>query len=385
MASQSTAGAKPGIERRGRVKSTLRNRLLAVAVLAGVIGFVYLRREAEPVVEAPNVSSLSVEVVQARRQLWPQLLSASGALAPWQEAVINAETSSLRIASLKADVGSRVKAGQLLATLASETVLAEESKQQAVVAQAVAKLEQANSNDRRARIVGQSGSLSEQQREDYRIQVATAKADLAGARAELQATRIRLKQTRIVAVDDGIISSRTALLGKVVAAGDELFRMVREGRIEWQAELDSRQLAQVQAGQVARLTLPGGQRLQGQVRLVSPTLSTKTSRALVYIALPTDSAAQAGMYASGQIELPPREALTVPDTAVILRDGRSYVFTLGDDMRVVQRPVEVGRRLEQSVEILSGLNEPARVIRAGGAFLNDGASVTLVQTPVVQP
>ncbi|MFC6338640.1 efflux RND transporter periplasmic adaptor subunit [Pseudomonas karstica] len=367
------------------MKSTLRNRLLAVAVLAGVIGFVYLRREAEPVVEAPNVSSLSVEVVQARRQLWPQLLSASGALAPWQEAVINAETSSLRIASLKADVGSRVKAGQLLATLASETVLAEESKQQAVVAQAVAKLEQANSNDRRARIVGQSGSLSEQQREDYRIQVATAKADLAGARAELQATRIRLKQTRIVAVDDGIISSRTALLGKVVAAGDELFRMVREGRIEWQAELDSRQLAQVQAGQVARLTLPGGQRLQGQVRLVSPTLSTKTSRALVYIALPTDSAAQAGMYASGQIELPPREALTVPDTAVILRDGRSYVFTLGDDMRVVQRPVEVGRRLEQSVEILSGLNEPARVIRAGGAFLNDGASVTLVQTPVVQP
>nr|WP_246207790.1 efflux RND transporter periplasmic adaptor subunit [Pseudomonas karstica] len=363
----------------------MRNRLLAVAVLAGVIGFVYLRREAEPVVEAPNVSSLSVEVVQARRQLWPQLLSASGALAPWQEAVINAETSSLRIASLKADVGSRVKAGQLLATLASETVLAEESKQQAVVAQAVAKLEQANSNDRRARIVGQSGSLSEQQREDYRIQVATAKADLAGARAELQATRIRLKQTRIVAVDDGIISSRTALLGKVVAAGDELFRMVREGRIEWQAELDSRQLAQVQAGQVARLTLPGGQRLQGQVRLVSPTLSTKTSRALVYIALPTDSAAQAGMYASGQIELPPREALTVPDTAVILRDGRSYVFTLGDDMRVVQRPVEVGRRLEQSVEILSGLNEPARVIRAGGAFLNDGASVTLVQTPVVQP
>lgn len=367
------------------MSSTWRNRLLAVAVLAGVVGFIYLRREAEPVVTAPNVSSLSVEMVQARRQLWPQLLSASGALAPWQEAVINAETSNLRIASLEADVGSRVKKGQLLATLASETVLAEERKQQAVVAQAVASLEQANSNDRRARIVGQGGALSEQQREDYRIKVATAKADLAGARAELQTTRIRLKQTRIVAVDDGIISSRTALLGKVLAAGDELFRMVRDGRIEWQAELDARQLAQVQPGQVARLTLPSGQRLEGQVRLVSPTLSTKTSRALVYVALPTDSGAQAGMYASGQIELPPREALTVPDTAVILRDGRSYVFTLGEDMRVVQRPVEVGRRLEQAVEILSGLNEPARIVRAGGAFLNDGTSVTLVQAQVAQP
>jgi RND family efflux transporter MFP subunit len=364
----------------------LRKILLAVAVLTVVIVLIYLRRGSEPpAVTAPNVSSLSVEVVQARRQLWPQLLSASGALAPWQEAVINAETSGLRIASLEADVGSRVKKGQLLATLASETVLAEESKQQAVVAQAVANLEQANSNDRRARVVGQGGALSEQQREDYRIKVATAKADLAGARAELQTTRIRLKQTRIVAVDDGIISSRTALLGKVLSAGDELFRLVREGRIEWQAELDSRQLARVQTGQIARLILPGSQSLEGRVRLVSPTLNNKTSRALVYVSLPEDSAARAGMYASGQIELAPREAVTVPDTAVILRDGRSYVFTLGDDMRVVQRPVEVGRRLQQAVEILSGLNEPARIVRAGGAFLNDGASVTLVQPQVAQP
>ncbi|KOY00812.1 hemolysin secretion protein D [Pseudomonas nunensis] len=369
----------------------MRNGLIAAGVIVAVVIFVSLRRDPEPVAQAaaPSVSSLSVEVVQARRQQWPQLLSASGALAPWQEAVISAETSSLRIASLEADVGSRVKKGQLLATLAPETVLAEESKQQALVAQAVASLQQANSNDRRAGIVGQGGALSEQQREDYRIKVATAKADLAGAKAELQTAQIRLKQTRIVAVDDGIISSRTALLGQVPTAGDELFRLVRDGRIEWQAELDARQLSRVEAGQVARLTLPGGQSLEGQVRLVSPTLSTKTSRAVVYVALPKDSPAQAGMYASGQIELPPREALTVPDTAVILRDGRSYVFTLSDDSHVAQRPVEVGRRLMNSVEILSGLDEPARIVRAGGAFLSDGASVTLVpaqpQPQVAQP
>lgn len=359
--------------------------LLAVAVLTIAVVVVNLRRGAESVVAIPTVSSLSVEVVQPRRQLWPQLLFASGALAPWQEAVINAETSGLRIASLEADVGSRVKKGQLLATLSSETVLAEESKQQALVTQAVASLEQANSNDRRARVVGQGGALSEQQREDYRIKVVTAKADLAEARAELQTTRIRLKQTRIVAVDDGIISSRTALLGKVLSAGDELFRLVREGRIEWQAELDARQLARVQIGQLARLTLPSGQSLEGLVRLVSPTLNNKTSRALVYVSLPEESAARAGMYASGEIELPPQEAVTVPDTAVVLRDGRSYIFILDDDTRVVQRPVEVGRRLHQAVEILSDMKEPVRIVRAGGAFLNDGASVTLVQPQVAEP
>ncbi|RMT43942.1 Secretion protein HlyD [Pseudomonas syringae pv. solidagae] len=84
------------------------------------------------------------------------------------------------------------------------------------------------------------------------------------------------------------------------------------------------------------------------------------------------------MYASGRIELPSSPALTVPDTSVILRDGRSYVFVLGKDMRVSQQVVEVGRRRGSALEILGGLPEQAQIVRSGGAFLNDGASVTLV-------
>lgn len=84
------------------------------------------------------------------------------------------------------------------------------------------------------------------------------------------------------------------------------------------------------------------------------------------------------MYASGRIELPSSPALTVPDTSVILRDGRSYVFVLGKDMRVSQQVVEVGRRRGSALEILGGTAEQAQIVRSGGAFLNDGASVTLV-------
>lgn len=151
----------------------------------------------------------------------------------------------------------------------------------------------------------------------------------ASANADLRSIRIKLAQTRIVAVDDGIISGRKALLGDVVSAGSEMFRMIRDGRIEWQAELDAQQLPGVKAGQLARVMLPGGIEVEGRVRLVSPMLDGKTSRALVYVSLPIGSMARAGMYASGRIELPSSPALTVPDTSVILRDGRSYVFVLG--------------------------------------------------------
>jgi len=89
--------------------------------------------------------------------------------------------------------------------------------------------------------------------------------------------------------------------------------------------------------------------------------------------------ARPGMYASGRIELAPSMALTVPDTAVVLRDGRSYVFVLGQDLHVSQQGVEVGRRRGAAVEIVGGLAEQARIVRSGGAFLSDGASVTLVR------
>ena len=110
-------------------------------------------------------------------------------------------------------------------------------------------------------------------------------AELDSAEADLQSKLTTLAQTRVLAVDDGIISSRSALLGNVVNTGAELFRLVRQGRIEWQAELDAQQLVHVKVGQVAHVTLPGGKVVNGAVRLVAPTLSISTGRAIVYISL----------------------------------------------------------------------------------------------------
>ncbi|GFM64324.1 secretion protein HlyD [Pseudomonas cichorii] len=365
-----------------------RKLVLIVLVLGIVMALVWVMRSRPqaPVVEpVNNLSSLSVEVTRAQWRPWPDELTASGRLLPWQEALISAETGSLRIASINADIGDRVRKGQVLATLAQDSLLAEQSRQQATVEQAKANLQKAQSDVRRAEVVGVTGVLSAQQSEQYRIALATAKAELGVATADMQSIRIRLGQTRIVAVDDGIISSRTALLGNVVNAGTELFRLVREGRIEWQAELDARQLLQVKPGQHAQLTLPDGQSVAGQVRLLSPILDNNTGRALVYVALESGSAARSGMYASGRIELPARPALTVPDTAVFLRDGRSWVFTVGADERVAQRQVQVGRRRDNAVEIVSGLDERQTIVRSGGAFLSDGVHVTPVTAGSVQP
>lgn len=333
---------------------------------------------------APSTSVLTVEVVQPRAETWSQTVQASGPLEPWQEVIVSPETGGLRIAELLADVGDIVKRGQLLARLADDNVRADLRKQEAALAQARANLAQATSNQRRAEMVEGSGVLSDQQVEDYRIAEETARASLASAQADVDSSRLKLTQTRVVAVDDGVVSSRSAVLGNVVNAGAELFRLVRQGRIEWRPELDARQITAVHPGQPAHITLPSGESVTGTVRMIGPTLSMSTGRAIVYVSLPTQSGVRAGVFASGTIELESKPASTLPQSAIVLRDGRSYIYVLETGAKVASRAVTTGRRQGNRIEVLSGIEPNAQIVASGGAFLSEGARVTVASTAATQ-
>jgi RND family efflux transporter MFP subunit len=330
--------------------------------------------------QANTPSVLSVEVATPTTLPWPQIIQANGSLAAWQEISVGPETGGLRIAELLVDVGSHVKRGQVLARLADESLQNDLHKQQAVLAQAQASLDKAASNLRRTRMVETTGGLSAQSIEESRINEASARASLASAKADLAAAELKLRQSRIVAPDDGLVSSRSGVLGQVVSTGTELFRLVRQGRIEWQGEVDARQLSEIRPGQRASVTLPNGQAIDGRVRLVGPVLSTSTGRAFVYVSLPADSPAKVGMFGKGSIELPAQAAVTLPQTALVTRDGRDHVYLVGKDSKVQSVVVTVGRRQQQRVEVISGLSPNARVVASGGAFLSDGAKVTVASS-----
>ena len=329
--------------------------------------------------EAPGLkSSMAVGTVQAVQVSWPLVLATNGPLVAWQEALISAETGGLRIEAVYVDVGARVKRGQVLAELASDTVKAELRKAEAGVASARAALREAQSNVRRGAAVGASGSLSGQQIEKYEIAEQTAAATLQAAEADLQSAAIRLRQTRITAVDDGVISAREATLGTVVASGNKLFTIVRRERVEWRAEVDAAQLARLNVGQNAEVRLRDGTTVKGRVRQLSPTLDEKTRAAIAYVELPTSGLVRAGDYASGKIALGERPALVLPSSAVTLRDGRSYVFEVDTARRTVsEREVTTGRIQNDQIEILTGLKPGASFVRSGGAFLHNGDAVSI--------
>jgi RND family efflux transporter MFP subunit len=191
---------------------------------------------------------------------------------------------------------------------------------------------------------------------------------LESAKAALQAQLLRLKHTQLLAPDNGTITARSAALGAVVVAGNEMFRLIRQGRLEWRAELTSTELARVPVGTSVMVVAPGGTQAQGRVRMVAPTVDAQTRLGLVYVDLlgsagstktPLLAHFKPGMYAQGSFVLGKSDALTIAQQAVVVRDGFSYCFQVQPDGRVKQVKITTGRRVGDAsagmVEVVTGM------------------------------
>lgn len=355
---------------------------LAVACGLGVIGAGSVRaaddKKAAVAVAKP---ALTVTTARATQSEWPVKLAANGNIAPWQEAIVGAEWAGLRLNEVRVNVGDVVKRGQVLATFAPETMRADLAQQTAAVAEAEAALAEAEANAARARTLQDSGAMSAQQINQYVTAAKTAAARLQAAKAARDNGQLRVGYTRVLAPDDGVISARAATVGAVVGTGQELFRLIRGSRLEWRAEVTASELPKVAPGQAVTVTTPGGATVNGRVRVVAPTVDATSRNAIVYVDLAKSGDARAGMFARGEFAVGTAAALSLPQQAVVLRDGFSYVFKLEAGNKVSQLKVQTGRRVADRVEITGGIKAGDEVVASGAAFLAEGDVVRVTAAP----
>ena len=346
---------------------------LAVVVAAmagmGAVGWTLLQRrpadDSPPVKPAP---ALAVTAVQPRRAIWPVELEASGSVAAWQEASIGARVSGYGLVEVLVDVGDQVTKGQVLARLDAALLQADAVRLQA-------NAEQARANEQRTLSLQKTGTVSDRDALQFVTQARTAEA-------LLETNRLQIRYTDVVAPDDGVISSRAATLGAVVAIGQELFRLIRQNRLEWRGELTAEQLLHVAVGQRVELRLPGGGAAIARVRQLAPSLDPRTRLGVVYADVVPGSAARAGMYAGGRIVTGESDAVVVPAECVTIRDGRSYVLKLIDEEpfpRVALQAVVIGRRQAGELQVVDGVRSGDRLVATGASFLNDGDLVRITE------
>jgi HlyD family secretion protein len=384
-----------------------KTHIALIALILAVLAFFVFKLKQDKAVETTVANSststeakaaLTVTTVRPARNMMHQSIAANGSIAPWQEALIGAEVNGLQLNQVLVNVGDTVKRGQVLAEFSAATTEADIAQENANIAEAKANAIEAAGNASRARSIQDTGALSTQQIEQLMALEASTKARVAAAEATLHSYQIKLKQTKVLAPDNGVISARAATVGAVASAGQELFRLIRQGRLEWRAELTSSDISAIKQGMATDLTMPDGSKVEGKVRMVSPMVDAQTRNAMVYVdlpntTLPSSGQIKAGMFARGNFDLGEKEVITLPATALILRDGFAYVMQIDGqsvtkEMRVKQLKVQAGSRVGDNVEIL-GLEDAmnSEFVATGGAFLSDGDVVSIVgkNAPAANP
>jgi multidrug efflux pump subunit AcrA (membrane-fusion protein) len=249
--------------------------LIGAGVLVLILIALLVKRHGAMANSTPAEPSpaLTVTVTSAERVPWPQVVEASGAIAAWQEAVIGARVSGLPLAEVNVNVGDVVRRGQVLARFDTSMVRAELAEAEARLVQARAETKQAAVNrDPRAHAaqfgrVERAADPAVRDPGGHRAGAARRRRSVARGGADQAREHACRRAGRRV------ISARGATLGQVANAGSgaELFKLIRQGRLEWRGELTPAQLGRIHVGNPVLLTLPDGTQARATIRQLAPS------------------------------------------------------------------------------------------------------------------
>lgn len=365
-------------------------------------------------VQAAEPSALAVKappairVVAAIRRELVETLSVTGTVVAREEAAAGTDLAGLTVMRLDVEQGDVVRKGDVLAVLDRAALDVQHAQIRASRAQAVAAAAQVKSQIADAEIgVRQAGEALERARtlqdkgiaaksqldsavnayDSAKAKLATAEKALAAAEAQIAVVDaqernvlLQISKTEVKAPAEGLVLARNATLGGIVSvAGGPLFRIAIGSEFELAATVAETALPSISLGMPATVTVAGASAaVEGSVRRISPEINQVTRLGTLRIALGTNSAARAGNFARGEIELVRREGIAVPASALVYRGTQAFLL-LVENGRVRTVPVEVGVRAGAFVEIVGGVEEGQDVVARAGTFVTDGDMVTPVR------
>jgi len=350
--------------------------LLLLAVLGLIRTFVFSGREDGAINPPPLVSVTVVEAVELA-----DVVTFSGAIAARDEAAISAEGEGGRVSALNAEVGDRVKAGQVLARLDTSLVAPQVASLEASLQESKANAAVAEADYRRAQAVASTGALSAQEIERRGAAAIAAGAKVKVVSAQLAEAQARLRRTDVRAPFDGIVLTRSAEVGQLAGPGGApLFRLGRAGGIEMRGNVAERDLPRLAPGQPARVRVTGvEQAFEGKVRLIGAVIDPQTRLGSVRIDLPANRDLRPGAFARGEISVGSGRRPLLPQTAVMSDTMGNYVFVVDASSKVERRDVRVEGSRAEGVVIGSGLQGGEKVVTTAGPYLRAGEAVRIAQ------
>lgn len=389
---------------RNLTDTAMRPKMTALLLSASFawLPLVAFAESAEPFVQQ-EATTASVTVAYVMRADMIGQVSVSGTLVPREEILVYPQVSGSTIDNLMVDVGDVVAAGDVLATLNASTLIAQVAQSQAEFARAEAAVSQASSQISSAEATATQAQAALERAEALRRNGAgtqatldqaiaaqqtamsgvasaqdgllVAQAQRQQAQASLDISTLNLDRATLRAPAAGIISARNGQVGAIAASGGEpIFRLIRDGVIEVEAEVIETALGDIAVGDVAHLNIASIGETTGIVRRISPTVDPRNRLGTIRVEMDGVEGLRSGLFASGQIITEERNSLAIPTTAVLTDADGTYVLAVVDN-RLEKRSVAAGLIWNGQREIFDGLAQDDVVVARAGAFFGDGDEI----------
>nr|WP_255616877.1 efflux RND transporter periplasmic adaptor subunit [Aurantimonas sp. VKM B-3413] len=352
--------------------------VLAYLALGGHLATHASEEAAAAVTEAVSPSrsaSLTVTTDTVRSADIAGDILATGLVAAHREVVLGAEASGLRLTDVLVEQGDHVAAGQVVARIDDALLKAQIAEQDAAIESARATLASAQASNARGQQLAKTGALSKETADERATSVATSRAALLKSKANRQTLEVQLARTEIRAPFAGIVSSRPAVAGGIVQQGGEILRIQEDGALEARVDVPEQYLTKIVPGAAAKVTGPDGTEVSAKIASIDETVDSATHLGTVVISLPDGTTLKAGMFVSAAIASGGSDALTVAQSALTWKDGKTAVFVVGDDDTVSLTPIETGDRSQNRVAVSGNIRAGDKVVANGAGFLDDGNRV----------
>ena len=367
--------------------------ILAVLVIVGVYLAMSGGKGAAPAgadtgAGGKNEQLPTVSVAVPGRQSSARIISATGSLAAKREMPIGVAGEGGMVTRVLVEPGQWVSAGQVLATVdrAVQTQTGASLAAQVNVARSDAAIAQSELD--RAQALVNRGFISKADLERKAATRDAAVARVRVAQAQLAEQNARTGRLDIRAPAAGLVLTRSVEPGMVISSGSgTLFRMAKGGEMEMRAQLSEADLTGLPTGVSAQGPPVGGdQAFTGTVWQVSPVIDPQTRQGIARIALSYNPALRPGGFASATIRRGSSDMPQLPNSAIQSDTQGNFVYVVGNDNKVVRRPIKLGEVSDTGVAITEGLTGTEQVVLSAGAFLNAGQKIkpVLQNKPVLQ-
>ena len=311
-----------------------------------------------------------------------------GRLEAYSQAQLYARVSGY-LKEWKADIGTPVKAGQLLAEIEAPDLDQQIMQAEAGLSSAQANAELASQTLQRGQSLVTSGAVSKQDLDRRSADSANQQGLVKSAQANLSRLRVLERYKQIVAPFDGLVTVRTTDVGALITAGSgggpALFVVSDTSRLRAYVNVPQNYVPSVKVGTKAQIAVPEypGKTFTATVEASAQAvdIASGTTRMLLVVDN-RDGALMTGAFATVRLELPnPEAAIHVPASALIFDQGGLRVATVGPDDRVVLKPVTIARDLGKEVQIATGLTAEDRVIETPPDGIASGDQVRIATKP----